>query len=408
MFAHPCARESEYSEKQIRDQKYDLANSLAVVENRVRQSGRVLIKRYANNELRITFGGEGEVVPRQGSEAGVAACLDAAEAALVYSAKVQHGDEISEFEPKRPRPAILTRYAAHRIREAAAVIDAEYGLSSYFNTLTLPGSTREALDTAALHSTGILNAYMQRLRHEWNKRVSDKTDFMACGVWEWQKRGALHFHLLIGIKDEAIAAFFEANHQRWWRQVLQTYSKKTGVDLFERSDGKTWRNYVDKPRTEWAKVRKSVGRYMSKYISKSAREAKTEGWTRPAAWSYMSEDAWEKVKAERRLVALRLISRVEADRVAHVLADVAQTAGAKLFPMENPFTGQLCGYVAFFDNDKKDECFQAMLEYISPEEDEPCRCPKHTYGEIPEYAYPDAGRVLANLIFDGMTLDVVA
>lgn len=408
MFAHASARESEYSEKQDRDQNLRLANALAVVENSVRQSGRVHLKRYANNELRITFGGDGDAPKRRGSEAGVAACLDAAEAALVYNAKVQHGVFGSDLEPKRARPPILTRYAAHRLREACAVIEADFGLDSYFNTLTLPGSTREALDTAALHSTGILNAYMQRLRHESQRPEFSTNEFMACGVWEWQKRGALHFHLLIGIKDANLAAHFAANHQRWWRQVLLTYSRKTGVDLFMRSDGRSWKNFKDKPRTEWAKVRKSVGRYMSKYISKSAHAARNEGWLAPAAWSYLSDDAWERVKAERRLVALRLISRWEAQRVAEVLAGVAQEAGGILFPMENPFTKQVCGYVVYFDNDKKDECFQAMCEYLEPDPDDFCRCPRHRDGVVPECEEPEAMRFIADLIFDGKTLGVVA
>ncbi len=405
MFAHASARENESIAKTRDLQRRGVTNALASVQASLRASGEVRLKRYANNELRVSFPRQVPPSSPQGSEAGAVACFEAAEAALVYNGKVQlFGFEGSGVR-KRRRPMKLTRYAAHSVREACSIIEAEFGKDSYFVTLTLPGSTDRALTTAAEHASDMLNAYMQRLRVAVG---SLQNELFACGVWEYQKRGALHFHLLIGMKDKALVQKLEDNHQRWWRKVLLHYSKKTGVDLFERKSGGTWRNYKDKPRTEIAKVRKSVSRYMSKYLAKSARQIAAEGWAPPAAWHYISDPVWEQVKQERQMNALHFISHHAAEAAAVEIVEVAQAFGAKVFPTKNPFTEQTCGFVLFFDNENKDAAWNEMNMALEGFRVAPEAFKWRGSPNAPAYTESTPDYEFAEFIFEGMPLDVVA
>ena len=404
MLLHANARETESITERREKQRRALSTALAGVQASLRTSGEVRLKRYANNELRVSIPQRVALPRARGSEEGAAQCFEAAEAALVYNGKVQLFGFEGPAARKRRRPMKLTRYASHTVREACSIIEAEFANDCYFVTLTLPGSTDEALATAADCASDMLNAFMQRMRVNLG---SQESGLYACGVWEYQKRGALHFHLLIGLRDRSLVENLEGNHQRWWRKVLLHYSEKTGVDLFARKEGGTWRNSVRMPRTEVAKVRKSVSRYMSKYLAKSAREIVKEGWYPPAAWHYVSEPVWEKVKAERMLNALTFISRDAATQVACDIVEVAQAFGAKVFPTQNPFSGETCGFVLFFDNGMKDAAWTEMnmtLEgwRIAPEAFH-WRTPPDGWDDLLYESDVD----LAKLIFDGVALDAV-
>lgn len=404
MFAHASARESECNTRRQEKQRAFLGDALASVQASLRVSGEVRLKRYANNELRITFPQQMPPAKRCAGENPLGGGFEDANASLVYNDKVQQTGFCSESERSRRRPMKLTRYAAHTLREACSIVEAEFGQDSYFVTLTLPGSTPESLAAAAEHASGMLNAFMQRIRHEFNGKCSS---LYAAGVWEYQKRGALHFHLLIGLKDAALVEQLRSHHQRWWRKILKHYSKKTNVDLFARKEGGTWKNYKDKPRTEFAKVRKSVTRYMSKYLSKSAREITSEGWHPPAAWHYVSEPVWERVKAERQMNALAFISRQEAENVAADLAEIGQEFGGKIFPMTNPFTNRTCGYVLFFDNGEKDSAWAELNQVLEGWRAAPEALYRRASPFQPDWSDQSTDVEFAKFIFDGVPLDTV-
>lgn len=400
----------------------------------VNRGGTVLLKTGADNGVSIRFKGEGQPVRRAGSAAGVARCHSAVEAELGYNAKLQDCENFVFSKVPRARGMRLTGYAAHSLREAAAILEREYGKEVLFITVTLPGSTREAMDTLAKESSGIRNAYLQCFRDAVDQKNSEHdhiqsfaagsgtgeifgptgtaggaaASWRACYVWEYQKRGALHLHLVIGVGDAALQQVFMQSAKRWWVKTLRHYSKKTGVDLFAKKDGGSWKGAHLRYCCKVEKVRKSVGRYMAKYLSKDARRMVEEGYLPPSSWWGWSDELRDMVMAERRLDAYRLVSIDEAQEQAVEIAELAQEMGGTVLVTENPFTGRACGYQVYFDNGRKQEFYECAVIYLRA---------KHgtQLGEMKGAApIPDdfweqyAFEKSVNLMFDALPLDMVA
>lgn len=400
----------------------------------VNQGGTVLLKTGADNGVSIRFKGEGQPVRRAGSPAGVARCHSAVEAELGYNAKLQDCQNFVFEKVPRARTMRLTGYAAHILRESAAVLEREFGKNVLFITVTLPGSTREALATLANESRGVLNAFMQCFRDAVDKKNSESaptTNFssggepslhfaghgtaggapnqwLACAVWEYQKRGALHLHLVVGVADPALQAVFQQSAKRWWIKTLRHYSKKTGVDLFGKKNGGSWKGAHLRYACKVEKVKKSVGRYMAKYLSKDARKFVEDGYNPPSSWWYLSEDLRALVMAERRLDAYRLVSIEEAQEQAVDIAELAQEMGGTVLVTENPFTGRACGYQVYFDNGRKQEFYEYAVIYLRAKHGTQLGELKGAPPLPDDYWEQYAFQKSVNLMFDAVPLDTVA
>jgi hypothetical protein len=322
----------------------------------------VVLKTDATNEIRACvkqeYAGYAGVLPR----CQATGRFQSAEHSLVYNGKSQDFDFESDGPEKRARGRILTPYAKHMIREAAAVLEDVYGKKVAFITLTVPGGTREALDTVALHSRSLQNTFLQ------NFRDRAATDLDYVGVWEWQKRGALHIHMAIAVTDSAEYAYIKKHHRKWWYRALKRLSEKTGVDLFERKDGGSWAGQGHRIRTECARVKKSVGRYMSKYLSKCSKGDDQEEWVPPGRWWFLSKPLYEKLKG------YRFVETYHADSFEHAWQMVAPALDAGLkhasnyFEWRNPISGELKGLIMYFDAQVKTH---AYLEIADAVEDAP-------------------------------------
>lgn len=132
-----------------------------------------------------------------------------------------------------------------------------------FLTGTLPGSTPEAIQTLARYSSFAIH----RLKAWVNKYIPQKKDFY---VWELQKRGALHLHYAVVCAEQSIRARVIAGFAGQWGRILESISEQSGVDVFARADGGTWRDRPDKWRFDAQEVRKSVAGYLSKYCGKDS------------------------------------------------------------------------------------------------------------------------------------------
>jgi len=159
-----------------------------------------------------------------------------------------------------------------------------------FITLTLPGGTELAKRTLAGWSGYLQNRLMQVIR-DCEKKNDITLHWLKC--WEFQKRGALHLHLVLGADPSVSYSVIEdcAIQLRglWYKLLLDFgdetvdrpllhYGGMTGrlplVDMFERANSnnfkvKSWRSHPDKWQDKIVKVDKSVGRYLSKYQGKS-------------------------------------------------------------------------------------------------------------------------------------------
>lgn len=194
-------------------------------------------------------------------------------------------------------PAKLTTFgkkARHTLLQAGAVVDAIAGKNIYEVTCTIPGSTPEAFEAVANWSGWIINRLIQPFRD----RGKDALWFY---VWELQKRGALHLHFAIAAFTLAEAKLLaEGLEYQWWELLLEL-SEKAGVDVFARSERRSWR---DKPavwQSHVSAVRKSVAAYFSKYLGKAV--SRSQGQKQRGGKVYCPARWWGCSSKVKRLIA---------------------------------------------------------------------------------------------------------
>lgn len=134
-----------------------------------------------------------------------------------------------------------------------------------FLTGTLPGSTPAAMVAIAQWSGYLVD----RLKSWLSKMEGDRLEFYC---WELQKRGALHLHYCVYLKDPKNQRLLLAKFHDYWCKLLENVCKKSGVDVFERDDGGTWRDCWQVVRADAQRVYRSAAAYMAKYCSKGSGE----------------------------------------------------------------------------------------------------------------------------------------
>jgi hypothetical protein len=191
--------------------------------------------------------------------------------------RVKGVDELKPGFGVLPRRTAFTKTAREIVRDGAACLEARFGQNVVFGTGTLAGSTESSFRALAEWSGYVAARLRQWIRHHCPTA-------QVVWVWELQKRGALHMHAAIGSDSEAERRFLMQHWHRQWCHLLTVVSEKTGVDLFERFGGGTWKNDLQFVRANCEPVWKSVSRYLSKYLSKSV--SKNEDGTQhcPSRW----------------------------------------------------------------------------------------------------------------------------
>lgn len=215
-------------------------------------------------------------------------------------------DIINEFQTKEKnsirggwgklaKPTKFTKNARHRLLEAGAVVDATCGLNAWEVTLTIPGSGHKIFNAVAAWSGWLMNELTQLLR-----RAKCLHWFY---VWELQKRGALHLHLLIADTAKSLLGLARKIESRWW-VLLQSLSQKLSLDLFAKSKSVTWRHRPQKWQSHVSPIRKSVAAYFSKYAGKGSnsgqnlQSSQTVGM--PARWWGSSRQIKKDITATRQ------------------------------------------------------------------------------------------------------------
>jgi len=229
----------------------------------------------------------------------------AADVALVNSCELQ--DCISaECSPDRAGYGSLSRGTAFgkgaksTIRDAGALLDADGIDKLLFVTLTLPGGSDTAMKALAEWSAWAVSRFFQWVRDNWRGA-------QWCGVWEWQKRGALHIHACIKLDAQEDRLDFSARLKKRWIAILRGIEKRAHVDLFERADGGTWSHDADVTVTQCAPVKKSVARYLAKYMSKGSMRQRKAAYYPPSRWWFISRGLATLVQTERRELQLPLL-----------------------------------------------------------------------------------------------------
>lgn len=232
-------------------------------------------------------------------------------ARLVYSDEVQErslqrrGDSPRSGFGATPKQTRFGKLAKERVRDACAILDKTFGERCLFTTGTIPGSTRESFLAVAQWSGYLVQTLKQWLADNFVK-------VRAVYVWEFQKRGALHLHCCFGASNKReLERLRIAWHDRWC-ELLERVCEKSGVDVFAREDGHTWRYLSEYVRTDSQWVKNSVGRYLSKYLSKQAASVADSGFWCPSRW--WGVDNWLRAETLRQTICV--LSKVQPYMVA--------------------------------------------------------------------------------------------
>ena len=283
---------------------------------------------------------------------------------LDYMLKLQTNRRPRANRPSKYGANGITSHGRRFIKEACALLENDYGKEVAFITFTLPGSSVRAKLTFAKHYAAILNLLFTNLRKQcakfdWDQNFAAKfrsengdayKDLDYVNATELQKRGALHMHIAVGLRSKRMFRYLQREHKRIWCQILETYSVKTGVDLFEREEGGTWRGFSRKTQTKCVKVEKSIKRYLSKYLSKGSLQANAHDVATPSRWWNCSAALRQRVVDARDYIIFQCETIEEMDNVFYALQSVLAPDAAASFVTRNPFTGQPCGFINYFED----------------------------------------------------------
>lgn len=286
---------------------------------------------------------------------------DARSAYLSNSDKLQKSDlGLLQRRPKKPSQRICPG-GIRTVREACAVLKHTWGRNIAFATLTLPGSTRDALRTAAAHCRRLQNNFLRKLAYHLGL-----LDYVW--IWELQVRGALHAHFAFGISRRENLNELNRLIRRLWRESLEDLSDKEEVDLFERAEGGTWRGNprVLRARVEW--VRKDVGAYMSKYLSKGSATGQIDEELLPKSWWSISRNVRHKMEVFRQTQQAHFQTEAAAQEAYKTLSDALIVHAAKVYDTKNPYTQNHCGKVYYYEDEQLVPDFDDIAAVLRVEE----------------------------------------
>lgn len=229
----------------------------------------------------------------------------------------------------------FTKLARGRVADAASVLEEEYGKDVLFTTLTLTGQTDESKDALARWSGWAV----EKLK-KWLHRNAPSA--LTVGVWERQKRGALHLHLVTGCSDPYEYFRIWTGITDYWIDLERQISIKTGVNLFVNEKGYNLEVRPDLWRNECVRVRKSVRRYVSKYASKDASK-RSNPWHAPLKVPHYPSRWWFVDNRLRQLVNARAFTKTSyamtfeesQEALSEILGDVIPLA-SKVVYYRNP------------------------------------------------------------------------
>lgn len=239
---------------------------------------RIIARHYPNNELRVVICPDVPLGKSREQEAGAAENrpIAAPGSTLVIRSELktqgQKGGGCaspSGLPPGyggHPRPTAFGNNARRTILRCGGALE-KFGADPSevaFLTGTLPGSTAaamRALQDWSSYAVNLLKAKISKLG------IHDSLSFY---VWELQARGALHIHYAVHVPDRVLMSKLICEFKKMWTQIVDAICEKSGIDLWERKDGGSWKIQKEVIRADAQVCRKSPGAYMAKYVSKDS------------------------------------------------------------------------------------------------------------------------------------------
>lgn len=128
-------------------------------------------------------------------------------------------------------------------------------------------------------------------------------------TWEFQRRGALHLHLVVEVSTEN-AQFIEREFKHEWNRLLTTIGNRNGVDMWKKSA--TYSHTKDATQTDVQRCTREPSRYISKYISKANAKGFTPGRFAPIRWYQISRSLLRELEAKTEIYECSSLSYQQA------------------------------------------------------------------------------------------------
>lgn len=190
------------------------------------------------------------------------------------------------------------------IRAGGAIDKTQAGKPQILITLTLPGSTVQAMAALAAWSSYVVD----RLK-TWIHDHSPTS--LSMYSWEWQRRGALHIHYVHVCNNMNEVKYIKRHVRTQWYKMLENICVKSGVDVFERSSGGTWFGLPKMLQCDVTLVQRTVAGYIAKYIGKGCTAASEKHFA-PTRWWGVSRNLLGILKEHTYTYKKEFLSFLEA------------------------------------------------------------------------------------------------
>lgn len=231
------------------------------------------------------------------------------------------------------------RRARRTVRQAGALFDTATKGTVVFLTGTLPGSTDEAVRALAAWSGWVVQTIKQ-----WCRDTVDGAEYF--GVWEYQKRGALHLHLCVKCPSQADAIKIMRAWKSRWILVLDGVNARAGVDVYRRNVSQTWRERKWIVRTDAQIVEKSVARYLSKYLSKGSCALRGTTEYPPSSWYFLSRNTRRSIRESERCMELKhLAPHTVLELFERIHSQLVAEGEAIVHTYQSPIDGLVRGII---------------------------------------------------------------
>jgi hypothetical protein len=277
-------------------------------------SNKISVSIYPNNEIRAIIGRETTRQLERSLNTEDNPSCDRDESGLAGDSPLDITSKLSGG----PRPGFgglprATKFgnnARRTISRCAGVFEVDGLHPDEFLLLTgtIPGGTPEAFEAVARWSSWIVKTIKT-----W---ISDKGIEAAYSiyVWEFQKRGALHIHYCVHCADVEKKVELLRGWREKWTEIIDGVGFRSGVDVWARKRGGTWATNKSVIQADAQVIRKSVGAYLSKYLSKNAPTNEVKPWESkrfhgPVRWWGASRPLLKRCR--------ELTEKFEVESIAH-------------------------------------------------------------------------------------------
>lgn len=230
-----------------------------------------------------------------------------------------------------PKERYFNKRIQQNILRRVAALQVKFGRQNMrFLTLTLPGSTEESMIIMAKYSAYIVNRINRFFSNIIGKDAQNRVQ-----VWEFQKRRALHSHIVIASKNEVGLKRIDSEFKMFCYRLFCELSEITGIDMFARKGGGTWYGNFDVLKCDSQVVRKDASAYMSKYMGKS--NDKTHDDTTgsvvyyPSVWATWGRGATRAFRERTWRLKDKRISADIAEKVALKVIECSEKYGQEKY-----------------------------------------------------------------------------